>query len=300
MPAAASQKPASFYALVDYEDAYVQPLILQAFQKLLPSDSYVLIKSLSDCPSKDVPLLQLCAYEALDFERAIEGPKCLINAFIIRKALIRKHYLSNTVHTWTTKYPDSVLKQHFKPSIDFELDYSEFLDDALLEAYELREAFEKNADLEPRDREWWILKPSMTDRGQGIRLFSMEADLQTIFEAWDPPDSDEDEDNDARSDEQIEPTETAESKGYLDNLTTAHLRDFVAQPYIHPPLLLPSSNNRKFHIRVYVLAVGALKVYVYKPMLALFAEQPYLPPWEAPDRTSFLTNTCIQDTSTLR
>ncbi|KAI7113160.1 hypothetical protein KC324_g19451, partial [Hortaea werneckii] len=35
---------------------------------------------------------------------------------------------------------------------------------------------------------------------------------------------------------------------------------------------------KKFHIRTYVLAVGALKVYVYKPMLALFAAKPYSAP----------------------
>ena len=87
---------------------------------------------------------------------------------------------------------------------------------------------------------------------------------------------------------------------------TSHLRHFIAQPYIHPPLLLPPElvaalGNRKFHIRTYVLAVGALKVYVYKDMLALFAAKPYIPsraPDSVPndDLSAHLTNTCLQST----
>ena len=45
--------------------------------------------------------------------------------------------------------------------------------------------------------------------------------------------------------------------------------------------------------------MGALKVYVYKPMLALFAAKPYLPPWEASNTEdalrAHLTNTCLQE-----
>jgi tubulin--tyrosine ligase len=81
---------------------------------------------------------------------------------------------------------------------------------------------------------------------------------------------------------------------------TSQLRHFVAQPYIDPPLLMPPphpSAGRKFHIRTYVLSVGALKVYVYKPMLALFAGKPYTPPSSeetTPDLSAHLTNTCLQ------
>jgi hypothetical protein len=292
-----------FNAVVDYEDPYVQPLILRALEKQLPQSSCRIISPGGSAYAEDKPLLQFRAYEAIDFERALEDAKSnLINAYIIRKALIRKHYLSNTVHTWTTKNPSSVLKRHFKQSVEFEVDYAEFLDDALLEAYELRESFEKNESLEPGRRDWWILKPSMTDRGQGIRLFSTEEELTSIFEEWDPPDSedegeDETEEGDDglhREDGQVSNRQAVEDDA--NHITTSQLRDFVAQPYIHPPLLLPSYDNRKFHIRTYVLAVGALKVYVYKPMLALFAAAPYAAPWEQSDLKAHLTNTCLQDT----
>jgi tubulin--tyrosine ligase len=128
------------------------------------------------------------------------------------------------------------------------------------------------------------------------RLFSTEEDLTSIFEEWDPPSDDEDEDADARSD----------AGNDNDGMMTSQLRHFIAQPYIHPPLLLapPSSTSlRKFHIRTYVLATGALQVYVYRPMLALFAARSYVPPWDQvlqEDREeamkAHLTNTCLQET----
>ncbi|KAI9842658.1 MAG: hypothetical protein M1838_003049, partial [Thelocarpon superellum] len=83
-----------------------------------------------------------------------------------------------------------------------------------------------------------------------------------------------------------------------DRIITSQLRHFVAQPYIHPPLLLPLSSTppRKFHIRTYVVAVGSLRVYVYREMLALFATAPYRSPsFQAGHLSSHLTNTCLQD-----
>ncbi|EON64794.1 hypothetical protein W97_04027 [Coniosporium apollinis CBS 100218] len=286
-----SDTDATFYALIDYEDQYVQPLIISAVKSQLPSSSCKLITSLSDYPSAGGPLLQWRAYESLVFEFALEEPSCLVNSYIIRKALVRKHYLSTTVSNWITKHPDSVLKKHVKPSVDFELDYAEFLDDALVEAYELRESCARNESEYPKNRDWWILKPGMSDRGQGIRLFSLESELEAIFDEWEAeqPDSD---DETARSD--TGDAEDAERSGVI----TSQLRHFVAQPYIHPPLTFSEYGHRKFHIRTYVLAVGSLMVYVYKSMLALFSADPYVPPWNCnpEDLRAHLTNTCLQST----
>ena len=218
----------------------------------------------------------------------------LINAYVIRKALIRKHYLSTTAYNWIAKNPNSMLSTNLKLSSDFELDYAEFLDEALVEAWELQAGFQKNLGKKAEDREWWILKPGMSDRGQGIRLFSTEEELQSIFEEWEAgrPDSDVEEDSEAEID-----NAEAEKGENDDYIVTSHLRHFVAQPYIHPPLLLPS-NPRKFHIRTYVLAAGSLKVHVYKPMLALFASDPYTPPYSSTtDLSAHLTNTCLQPTT---
>ncbi|RYO81589.1 hypothetical protein DL763_008540 [Monosporascus cannonballus] len=300
---------AHFFALVAYDDPYVQPLILAALQKLFPPEAYTLL-SMPEAeaaegtevalgkllPGDESRVLQITPYEAIDWEFVSSHPDtCLVNSYMLRKALIRKHYLSSTVEHWVSKRPDSVLKDHVKRTEAFELDYAEFLDDALIEAFDLRASLEKNEGLEEEGRadekEWWILKPGMSDRGQGIRLFSTMEQLQAIFDGWEEerPDSDED-DEDAGEDEDDD------YSGCRDFIMASHLRHFVAQPYIHPPLLLPG-DNRKFHIRTYVVCVGSLDVYVYRDMLALFAGRPYAAPQDGggtADLESHLTNTCLQ------
>jgi tubulin--tyrosine ligase len=78
------------------------------------------------------------------------------------------------------------------------------------------------------------------------------------------------------------------------------LREWVIQEYIDEPLLLKSYDNRKFHLRVYIIVVGKLKVYVYNDILALFSLRPYdeiiqlndsLPDL---DLKTHITNTCFQ------
>ncbi|KAL9082293.1 MAG: hypothetical protein Q9159_006528 [Coniocarpon cinnabarinum] len=302
---------------VDYQDPYVEPLILDSLKKHLPKDRTRFLKHDEDVDSRGC-WLQWRTYETIDFERAllhhsIDKPH-IFNAYIIRKALIRKHYLAHTVLSHVTKHPSSILKTAFPTTVDFELDYAEFLDEALAEAFELRESFERNVDKLPEDREWWILKPSMSDRGQGIRLFSTEDDLRAIFEAWEAELSDSDDDeNDSRRSEEARQL----SKIPLDGIVTSHLRHFVAQRYVESPLLFPQPpfSNRKFHVRTYVVAAGALKVYVYDQMLALFASEPFAPlsqgantinPEHEEDKLTedddiiqrmkniHLTNTCIQ------
>ncbi|KAI4943465.1 hypothetical protein J4E91_009375 [Alternaria rosae] len=311
MAAPAPESPDNkIYALINYEDPYVQPLILSALQKRLPESSYELITSPSQLPSPSSHFLQWVQYESIDFDHLMENSSSsLANAYVIRKALIRKHYLSTTIANWITKYPESVLKKHVKPSVEFEVDYAEFLDDALVEAWELKESWARNEDQEDeKKKEWWILKPGMSERGQGIRLFSNEEELTEVFEEWDP-ESDDEEEEDARSDagggdgDRNQVQEKEKGNGII----TSQLRHFIAQPYIHPPLLLsppnaPSSELRKFHIRTYVLATSALQVFVYRPMLALFAARPYVPPWDdvlQEDRDeamrAHLTNTCLQE-----
>ena len=137
----------------------------------------------------------------------------------------------------------------------------------------------------------------MSDQGQGVRLFSSEEELRSIFEEWDEPDS-----------EDVETPPAINGQDMIGAGTmTSQLRHFIAQRYIHPPLLLPSHGKRKFHIRSYVLAVGALRTYVYEDMLALFAPLPYIAPGASSSNTCsttlnnptdpriHLTNTCLQD-----
>ncbi|KAF5634331.1 tubulin-tyrosine ligase [Fusarium sp. NRRL 25303] len=289
------QKSPAIQAVISYEDSYVQPLILSALNTLFPEGIFNVTTEVSESDepalAKIVPsegsILQIVAYEAIDFEYAASHERTtLINSYMIRKALIRKHFLSTTVDHWVAKHPESALGSHVKRSEAFEVDFAEFLDDALVEAFDLRESMERNEQQSnPKDKEWWILKPGMSDRGQGIRLFSSMDELQNIFDIWeeDQPDTDDEEEDVAGQDDDG------------DNIMTSHLRHFVAQPYIHPPLLV-DDEKRKFHIRTYVMCTGSLDVWVYKHMLALFAGKPYAEPADAPeDIESFLTNTCLQD-----
>lgn len=290
-------------AIVQYPEPYVQPLIVNALRNL-GSAVIEVVETDVALHELDRPCVQFRAYEALDFEHAMEhSTSSLVCAYVIRKALIRKHYLSNTIDAWLAKHPESSLKQHFKTSIHFELDYAEFLDDALVEAWDLHESMARNEQATDDDhREWWILKPGMSDGGNGIRLFSSLQELQSIFEEWDPPSEDEEDEEDSGADDDA-PIKTITSEDKDQALMTSQLRHFVVQPYIDPPLLLNSYQKRKFHIRCYVLAVGALKVYVYKEMLALFAAKTYESPsnsesTESIDLNQHLTNTCFQEEST--
>lgn len=286
-----SDQHPSIYFLIDYEDDYVQPLILRALQETCASFSFKVIQNIQDWPGSGAPLLQWRQYESIDFDLTLHSADHLVNSYVIRKALLRKHYLSNTLTHWIAKHPKSLLKKHWKAGVEFEIDYAEFLDDALLEAFELRESLEKNESKDVEKREWWILKAGMSDRGQGIRLFSTFEELEAIFEEW------EQQEPGIEGDQDGEPHEHAFNGDKAKDghgTMTSQLRHFVAQPYIDPPLLLPSSEDRKFHIRTYVVAVGALQAYVYRPMLALFAAERYTSPSKSQELRRHLTNTCLQ------
>jgi tubulin---tyrosine ligase len=163
-----------------------------------------------------------------------------------------------------------------------ECDYADYLDEALNESYELREALEANETAEHK-RKYFILKPSMTDRGQGIRLFSTTDELRDIFEDFETVE-------DSTSDDEDDDT----------GVIASQVRHFVVQDYISQPLLLKTMNaGKKFHIRAYVVAHGAIKVWVWSEMLALFAAETYASPSVVPGQMDrHLTNTCLQDGST--
>jgi len=80
---------------------------------------------------------------------------------------------------------------------------------------------------------------------------------------------------------------------------TLDLREWVIQEYIDNPLQLEAYKKRKFHLRVYVLAVGDLKVYVYEDILALFCMDSYTTgctglATNSKEMKSHITNTCFQ------
>lgn len=205
-------------------------------------------------------------YDEADFDARQNSPN-LFYSYVFRKGLIRKNYLANTISYYKAKNPDSVLNRAFPYSFNLEVDYAEFLDDALDEAYDLRQEIESG-------EKTWILKPAMSDRAQGIRIFKTVEGLQEIFDSFEENSDDE------------------EVEGDDYGVVTSHLRHFVVQEYLQRPLLV---DGRKFHLRVYVLAVGAIEVYVYQNVLALFAGTKYQPAdGDNVDLRGHLTNTCFQ------
>ncbi|EPY50425.1 tubulin-tyrosine ligase [Schizosaccharomyces cryophilus OY26] len=272
---------------VNYGDPYVEPKIKNA---LLESGL-----SLKFVDSRADANLFWAQYEDIDFDKLYHDPETLACSYVIRKALIRKEYLWNTVVYYLAKNPGSILKKAVPEAFSLELDYAEFLDDSLMESYELRQELEKNEDLEPQQRKWYILKPSMCDGAQGIRIFSTIEELQSIFDSFDEALSDEDESNDSSSENVVENADSSRvnDRNPENKIVIHQIRHFLVQRYIANPLLL---NNRKFHIRAYVLAVGGLSVYLFKDMLCLLARDEYESPHADTkiNLYSHLSNTCIQ------
>jgi len=258
---------------IDYDDPLVSKLISRSLSRHI---NLTLSLSASDAS------LQWSSYESISFETIIAKPKTtLCNTYIFRKALIRKHFLATTVQTWITKHPDSVLVDTVPRTYLLECDYADYLDEALNESFELRQALELNET--SKETQYFILKPSMADRGQGIRLFSRLDELQEIFNEFEQED---DEDSDVESNE--------------NGVIAGQLRHFVVQEYISRPLLLDSLRpNRKFHLRVYVVVFGAMKVWVWSEILALFAARTFeSPTTHRGELDRHLSNTCLQDRST--
>ena len=194
---------------------------------------------------------------------------------------IRKANLVETVNAYVVKNPSSCLATALPTSFVLEVDFAEYLDEALDEQYELRDALLQCNPLNPA---WYILKPSMADGGHDIFLFSNLCELRAIFEAYD-----EDPEGDA--------DELGDDDGAFEDCRISavnQMRFYVAQLYI-PPLVVDS---RKFHLRVYALAVGALKVFIWPDVLALFAQKEYSGPTNSKfDANIHLSNTGLSDGS---
>ncbi|KAF5377502.1 hypothetical protein D9615_005265 [Tricholomella constricta] len=237
-------------------------------------------------------LIQWSSYDHIDHELThLHRQDVLASSYTFRKALIRKHFLSRCLHSYLTKHPTSLLKAASPKSFEVEISFADELDEMWTDdLWDLGEALESS-------QSWWILKPGMSDRGMGIRLFNSKVSLQAIFEEFELSDSEDD--GDAQGD-----GGTA--------VVTSQLRHFVIQEYISNPLLMDPSevpidgspkpselHGRKFHLRAYCVASGALQVYLYDRILALFSSVPYADPVENEedgpiDLTPHLTNTSLQ------
>jgi tubulin--tyrosine ligase len=143
-------------------------------------------------PQSFSKLIQWSSYDEIDHvlthsHSAHHDGRVRSSSYIIRKALIRKHFLSRCIHSYLTKNPDSVLRTAVPKTWEIEISFADELDDLWAdELWDLSEILDR-LPAETYDR-WWILKPGMSDRGMGIRLFNSKDGLRRVLEEFDDDD----------------------------------------------------------------------------------------------------------------
>ncbi|TFK57327.1 TTL-domain-containing protein [Heliocybe sulcata] len=300
----------SLTAVIEWPSApLTHRLVSDTLDKLSVPPESRLSGSLPGGASPDGRILQWQSYDHINHHLTLSQPANVFSSsYTIRKSLIRKHYLSRCISSYLTKHPGaSTLRAGAPRTWEVEISWSDEMDEKWAdELWDLGETLEANEGREEEDKKWFILKPGMADRGNGIRIFDSKEALQDIFEEWDDSDDEGDGDN-ADSD-------SREDTG----IVTSQLRHFVIQEYLSNPLLMDPTEKPldpltpppqhhleghkaydQFHLRAYILARGALQVYLFTHILALFASAPYRPPSHSNkegniDLTPHLTNTCLQ------
>lgn len=196
-------------------EAYTTQALVKAFKEILPDWNVQ--------TSRDAEViydLQYADYDAIDWDAA-EDDKTLVNSYMLRKvkylhhfvsrpsshsvflqALIRKNYLATAVAHRLAKHPDSILKQSIPRTYAFEIAHADELDELFYdELYDVGESLEND-----NGEKWWILKPAMADKGQGIRLFNSKEALQAIMDSFDEDSDEEDEEEDGEAEAEEQPS----------------------------------------------------------------------------------------------
>ncbi|ETK89236.1 hypothetical protein F441_06710 [Phytophthora nicotianae CJ01A1] len=204
----------------------------------------------------DLPDLIWDEYENLDWKNVLAG-KVVANAYCVRKGLSRKAQLSIYLSKYIMKHPDCMLSKALPRTIV--VDTWEAYDESMAQfGISFRQRldsclWEVRQTLE-NENNTWIMKPSATNKGAEVNVIKDFKKLRSIVNEW------------------------------------TDIREWVVQEYIQRPLLLRA---RKFHIRVYVLAVGGLKVFVYQHCLVLCALEQYREA-DTDNNYSHITNTFQQ------
>ncbi|CAH0477797.1 unnamed protein product [Peronospora belbahrii] len=241
-------------ARVNVPSEYIAPLVDAAFA-LHPALYTVISNNKND--EKKLPDLIWDEYENLDWKNILAG-KVVANSYCVRKGLSRKAQLSIYLSKYILKHPDCRLSKALPYTLV--VDTWEAYDESLTHfGISFRERldsclWEVKQMLESKMKKTWIMKPSATNKGAEVSVITDFQKLRSIVNEW------------------------------------TDIREWVVQEYIERPLLL---RGRKFHIRVYVLAVGGLKVFVYQRCLVLCALERYRKD-DTDNNFSHITNTFQQ------
>jgi tubulin---tyrosine ligase len=270
------------------------------------------------------------------------GRSQIVCSYCIRKGLIRKSQNALVLEMYRCKRPMNNLQTPL--TVLFQLDCLDYLDEAMNEAFEVRDGLARNEQLllqsssssaaastavhlnsdesetvntysnvvveeedvedEENELKVFMMKPSICNRASGLFVFRTQSEFDAILRDIYKDEDNTDEDDDQEEEEEEEEGEDFNyynsSSGGRDRSGSGaedgldNVREWVIQEFIDTPLLI---NDRKFHIRAYVLCTGQMQVYLFDQMLALFALKPYkhLSNIENSfDQLSHITNTCIQ------
>jgi tubulin---tyrosine ligase len=262
---------------LNLEDTYTNRIVTNALKRRSEWVTVIPPSALDDAgkdKTKPVTVYQFCDFERIDWVPVMSG-RHHAASYLVRKGLSRKAQLSLQIRRYASKHPTSILCRAAPFTViletwdaheeDVKMDFGGVKASfgnmmSMSQTSTLRERLgwcltEAKSEVEDPSREhwFWILKPSYTNKGSDIAICG---DWNEVVQGL---------------------------------LEVPDIREWVLQRYIERPLLL---NGHKFHLRVYVLCVGALKVYVYDDILALLAAQKYDMSDTGPDSVyRHLTNT---------
>lgn len=229
----------AFTALVTWPSApLTDRLVRRALSLLDPTP--VIVETLPESPKN---LLQWSTYDVIDHDLthlSPAGSHVLSSSYTIRKALIRKHYLSRCLQNYLTKHGDSSLRHAVPQTWDIELSFADELDEMWSD-----DIYDLGQELDDNDKKWWILKPGMADRGMGIRLFHTKDDLTHIFEGFEP-DSDEEEEHEDQEEATKLDTTVAASQLRHFVIQVGVYSQFRAKPFLHEPVYRNTFLDRYF------------------------------------------------------
>lgn len=235
--------------ILDWNCHYTQAAIAKALNKRPWCN---VVPGIGDSELVGQQIIQIADFENILWEDVMTG-KHGAASYLVRKGLSRKAQLALQMRKYLAKHPKSILKTAIPFTIIIET-WNAFenikldLGGGLMTDFNLPDVqraplcqrldwilndVKETFEDKQAESPLWILKPSVANKGADI----------SIIQSWD---------------------------NLLDALeATEDMREWVLQSYITKPLLV--SKGHKFHLRVYVLCVGALSVFVFDEILMLLA-----------------------------
>ena len=202
-------------------------------------------------------------YERIPWDEVLKPPHTVTNNILVRKGLCRKAQFSNFMARHAAKCGEACPLRACIPhtvivdTVAAFIARPAWLDFRSALAEALGDADDAMALAAPGTP--WILKPSMANKGAEIFIVTSIAEVEAAVREW------------------------------------RDVGQWVLQRYIDAPMLATPARH-KFHLRVYVLADGALSVSVFGEALVLLAARPYArvgASGAALDRHAHITNSCV-------